>query len=91
MVEGRARQVSPDELAGWDVVVAMDRSNLTDLQAMAPSLADRIHLFRGFDPDADDHEVPDPYWGTEEDYRRVVEQVRPAARGLVAAIREGRI
>jgi protein-tyrosine phosphatase len=90
-IDGRARQVRPGELASYDVVVAMDRANLDDLRSIQPALAERIHLLLSFDPDATDLEVPDPYGGSDDDYRHVVELVRPAARGLIAAIREGRL
>lgn len=91
-IEGRSRQVrSGTDLDGWDVIVAMDRSNLEDLRRLAPGAVNRIHLFRAFDPEATSDEVPDPYYGDDDDYRAVIQIVRPAARGLIDAIKEGRV
>ncbi len=82
-VDGLARQVMADELSSFDLIVAMDRANYDDLLAMAPTpeVRDRIRMFR-----SDGGEVPDPYYGTDEDYRRMIEIVVPAAERLVADI-----
>src|SRR5581483_7852670 len=47
-----ARQIHPSWLAGYDLVLALDRANLADLQAMTidPLTAGRIRLLRSFDP-----------------------------------------
>ncbi len=63
----RARQIGPDWLGRFDLLVAMDASNLRNLRLMAagrPELGDRIRLLRSFDPRAEaGAEVPDPYGG----------------------------
>ena len=48
----RARQFRPSWFDRYDLVAAMDSANLADLRAMAPDgeAADRIRLFRSFDP-----------------------------------------
>jgi protein-tyrosine phosphatase len=67
-------------------MLAMDSSNLADLLEMAAGdsgLAGRIQLMRSFDPAAPaDAEVPDPYYGSAEDYDEVFELVDAAARSL---------
>lgn len=89
-VGGRARQLmGPEDVAGWDLVVAMDRANLEGLQRLDPNAPAR--LLRSFDPDADHAEVPDPYGDDIDAYRQVLAMIRPAAEGLVAAIRAGRL
>jgi protein-tyrosine phosphatase len=74
----------------FDIILAMDRSNLRDLQALAPTreAAARARLFRTYDPAADSDEVPDPWGGPEEGYDATVRIVRDAARGLVAELLE---
>lgn len=88
----RARQISPDWLDRFDLLIAMDASNLRDLQQMAagrPGLADRIRLFRSFDPAAPaGAQVPDPYGGSPEEFARVFDMMQAAARGLVAEVAE---
>jgi len=85
-----ARQIQPSWLTDYDLLLAMDRSNLTSLRRMADGdrdLADRIRLMRSFDPDAGAHaEVPDPYNGGPDEYARVFDLVEPAARNLVSQL-----
>lgn len=87
-IAGSARQVRAAELDGWDLIVAMDRQNLRDLRAMAPTddVAGRMRLFRGFEPDADHAEVPDPYYGGPSGFAEVVRICRSAAAGLADEI-----
>jgi protein-tyrosine phosphatase len=85
-----ARQIQPDWLDDYDLLLAMDSSNLDGLRAMAsgrPELAGRIALLRAFDPDAPDGaEVPDPYYGGPEDYAEVFDLVDAAAKSLVGQL-----
>jgi len=88
----RSRQIKSDWLERFDLVIAMDASNMRDLQRMAagqPELAHRIRLFRSFDPDAPaGAQVPDPYGGGDEEFARVFDMMRAAARGLAAELAE---
>ena len=74
-----ARQASAAALSGTDLVLAMDQANLDDLQQMG---VDDAVLIRAFDPDADDQDVPDPYYGTATDFDDVVTMVRDTIPGL---------
>jgi protein-tyrosine phosphatase len=87
-LHGPARQVTPDELDRWDLILAMDRDNLADLRAMAPDhvVRDRIRLFRDYDPDAAAAEVPDPYYGGSQGFAEVVRICRAAAEGVAGDI-----
>jgi protein-tyrosine phosphatase len=85
-----ARQIEQRLLARYDLVLAMDQANLGDLRRMAGNqagLASRIQLMRSFDPAAPaGAEVPDPYYGSPDDYAEVFELVESAAKGLVAQL-----
>jgi protein-tyrosine phosphatase len=50
----------------------------------------KVRLLRSYDPEAapHEHDLVDPYYGEEEGFDVVLEQVRAAAPGLVAAVRE---
>jgi protein-tyrosine phosphatase len=85
----RARQFEASWFRRYDLVAAMDGSNLDRLRRSAPDqqAADRIAMFRSFDPGAAaDLEVPDPYGGGPEDYALVFDLVQPAARGLAGQL-----
>ena len=94
-LEGAAAQVTREDIAAADLVLAMDRSNYEDLLALAPEQADRIRMFREFEdpsfgPD-DAPGVPDPYYGGPDGFAEVVRIVQRSARGLVQAIRDGEV
>lgn len=86
----RARQIGPDWLDQFDLLIAMDASNLRNLERMAvglPGVSERIRLFRSFDPDAPaGAQVPDPYGGGPGEFAAVFDMMLAAARGLVAAL-----
>ncbi|MEX1125633.1 MAG: low molecular weight protein-tyrosine-phosphatase [Acidimicrobiia bacterium] len=84
-VDGRARRVTPSDFDRFDVILAMDRSNLRELTALAPNKASqaKLRLFRTYDPDSDEDEIPDPWGGPTEGYEETIRIVRAAARGLV--------
>jgi len=90
----RARQFEPSWFERYDLVLAMDGSNLARLRRMAPDrdAADRAALFLTFDPSragsGDDLEVPDPYNGGPEEYELVFDLVQPASRGLADQLAE---
>jgi low molecular weight protein-tyrosine phosphatase len=90
----RARQIQASWLAGYDLLVAMDRKNLASLRRMAPAQdAGRIQLLRSFDPalasdDPWDAEVPDPYGAPQEYYALALDLVLAGARGLAAKLAE---
>jgi protein-tyrosine phosphatase len=86
----RARQIGPGWLDRFDLLIAMDASNLRNLERMAagrPELAGRIRLLRSFDPAAPEGaQVPDPYGGGPEEFAEVFDLLQAAARGLVAEL-----
>ena len=49
---GRARQIQPDDLQNFDLIIAMDRENQADLQRFfrSPEVDRKIRLLREFDP-----------------------------------------
>ncbi len=87
--EQRARQVEAADFATFDYILAMDRSNLADLEALCPpEYRDRLRLFLDFAIGLPEDEVPDPYYGGQGGFERVLDLVEAAARGLLEHIRE---
>ena len=78
VLEGAARQISPRDLERFDWVIVMDRENLRAVEDMKRRHGGtaRVHLLREFDPDPEDHEVPDPYYGGPGGFDRVYRLVR---------------
>jgi protein-tyrosine phosphatase len=91
---GLARRVQPSDFEEFDLILAMDGSNLRDLRALAPDAEARakVRLLREFDPDASgDLDVPDPYYGGPGGFEDVFDLVTAACEGLLAEIRAGNL
>lgn len=88
----RARQVVAEDFERFDLLLAMDASNLRDLHALAPSEALRTKavLMMDFAPGHAWREVPDPYYGGDEGFDEVYHMLDEAVTGLIARIRHGR-
>ncbi|NEB78038.1 low molecular weight phosphotyrosine protein phosphatase [Streptomyces sp. SID14478] len=86
-----ARQFHRDWFARLDLVVALDAGHLRALRTMAPTAedAEKIHLLRSYDPDADgaDLDVPDPYYGDMGGFEECLRMVEAASDGLLDAVR----
>lgn len=86
----RARVFDPDTFAETDLVIALDSGHHEQLQAWVrtPADAGRIHLLRSFDSRSGENlDVADPFYGNDDDFTRVVEQIRGAIPGLLQRIR----
>ncbi len=89
---GKGRQVRPRDFEDFDLIVAMDRYNRSELLGMAPGEAGRakVRLLREFDPAsaaAVDLDVPDPYAGGARGFSESFDLIEAACRGLLDALR----
>jgi len=94
VLESAARQVREGDFEDFDLIVAMDGSNLRELRELAPGEAERskVRLLREFDPasaGAEDLDVPDPYYGAPGGFVEVLDLVQAACQGLLDQICEG--
>ena len=70
---GSARQIKPNDLEEFDLIIAMDNSNHRNLMAMTNNAdqEEKIHFMREWDPQASgDMDVPDPYYGGMDGFER---------------------
>lgn len=93
-LEGSARRVRADDFDDFDLILAMDRSNLSDLRELARSedQREKMRLLREFDPageGVEDLDVPDPYYGAAGGFEEVLDLVHAACRGLLEQLRAG--
>ena len=84
----KARQVRSQDFQDYDLIVAMDASNVNNLERWAGSDLGRVKLMRTFDPVATSLEVPDPYYGDMENFRDVYAMLDRACAGLLQSVRE---
>jgi protein-tyrosine phosphatase len=92
---GVARQVSPEDFERFDLILAMDRSNLRALQRLAPDEGARakVMMLREFDPASDgsqELDVPDPYYGGPGGFDQVLDLLQSACAGLLTQVRSTR-
>jgi protein-tyrosine phosphatase len=88
----RARKVAAQDLDYFDLILAMDKTNLDNLQRLSrPDQLDKIKLFMDFSKSYDDQEVPDPYYGLGQGFDLVIDMVEDAARGIIEEIKRGAI
>ncbi|WP_291887826.1 low molecular weight protein-tyrosine-phosphatase [Cellulomonas sp.] len=94
----RARQVGATDLPGHDLVLAMTSVHARSLRRLAgsPEVADRVVMYRTFDPAAPvvapgqpEHvlDIDDPWYGGREDFEACLAQVEAAADGVVEHVR----
>ncbi|MEH6564547.1 MAG: low molecular weight protein-tyrosine-phosphatase [Halopseudomonas sp.] len=75
----RARAVRDSDFVDFDLILAMDKSNLQNLLARAPaSTQARIQLFMSILPQGPE-EVPDPYFGGADGFEQVLDMLEQAA------------
>jgi protein-tyrosine phosphatase len=85
----RARTVEPADFELFDLILAMDRENLSALRRRAPPHThERLRLFLEFAPEAVPEDVPDPYYGGPNGFEEVLDLVETATRGLLAHLRQ---
>ncbi|HEY5889963.1 MAG TPA: low molecular weight protein-tyrosine-phosphatase [Acidimicrobiia bacterium] len=89
VLTGRARKLNTVDFDRFDIVLAMDETNRNELVAMAPTkeAQAKIRLFRTFDPNTNETEIPDPWGGPTEGYEETIRIVMAAADGLVEQLR----
>ena len=70
----QAQQFQSEDFNRFNLILAMDHSNLARLTEIAPSNLppDKLMLFRSFDPECNgDEDVPDPYYGGTQGFEKV--------------------
>jgi protein-tyrosine phosphatase len=85
----RGRKATRSDIEQFEYILAMDEENLSNLQAICPpGLEYKLRLFLEFAPDRPEREVPDPYYGGEHGFERVLDMIEEASRGLLQHLRQ---
>ena len=83
----QARQVSAEDFHRFDLILAMDQSNLEQLKQIQPAAAKAeldLYLQRYQLPLS---EVPDPYYGGAEGFEQVLDLLETASHKLLAELK----
>lgn len=78
----RARQAAPEDFRDFDLIFAMDRSNLANMNRLRPdSGGAKLSLFLDLLPDQPLREVPDPYY--EDGFDTVLDLIEDGCDALI--------
>ncbi|MBM6445666.1 low molecular weight protein-tyrosine-phosphatase [Pseudomonas mohnii] len=83
----RAQQVTRADFSTYDLILAMDKSNLRDLESMQPvkGKAELDLFLRRYQSGID--EVPDPYHDSDQGFERVLDLIERASDLLVIELK----
>ncbi len=88
----RARSVIDADFDRFDRILAMDQANLTALQReCAEGNRSKLGLFLDYAPSLGINEIPDPYYGAESGFERVIDLCELAAKGLLEDFARGQL
>lgn len=81
----RARQVKAEDFQYYDWIVAMDWNNIRELKRMASKgYENKPTLLMRFSTSYDVTEVPDPYYGNTDGFKKVLLYCEDACHGLLS-------
>jgi len=84
-----ARQVNRRDFDDFDLILAMDRKNLRDLETLKPAGSRaEVRLFLEYAGESGVAEVPDPYTGDTAAFEHVLDLVTAASRRLIGRLRQ---
>jgi protein-tyrosine phosphatase len=90
-VESRARALREADFERFDLILAMDREHLRELQARCPARhRHKLELMRAYDRPGSPPDVPDPYYGELDGFERVYAMLDGCCRTLLEALEAGR-
>ncbi|MBK9763572.1 MAG: low molecular weight phosphotyrosine protein phosphatase [Flavobacteriales bacterium] len=85
----RARQFRASDFEEFDVLLAMDESNLKNMIRLAPNanLASKAQLILDHAPEVGTREVPDPWFGEERGFDEVYDMLDRACSKVITHVR----
>ncbi|MDP2370751.1 low molecular weight protein-tyrosine-phosphatase [Rhodoferax sp.] len=85
--KGRSRRVCDADFEKFDLILAMDRGNLVNLQSVCPAPHHgKLGLLLDFADGLHGEDVPDPYYGNAQGFERVLDLCEVGARGLIRTL-----
>ncbi|TGG83834.1 MAG: low molecular weight phosphotyrosine protein phosphatase [Aphanocapsa feldmannii 277cV] len=90
-LSSRARQIEPEDLEQFDLILTMDPGNLRDVRALDPRGRShgRIRPITDFCRRHRARAVPDPYYGGAAGFEQVLDLLEDACTGLIDACLDG--
>jgi protein-tyrosine phosphatase len=84
-----ARKIRPHDLDDFDIILGMDKANITNLKTVAPTRCkQKIELLLEYGEKYHGKEIPDPYGGKPKDYELALDMIEDGCRGVVDLLRQ---
>ena len=81
-----ARQIEKSDLDTFDYILAMDKTNYSDIDSLRSGLKANVYLMRDFDLEKSIEDVPDPYYGGEEGFENVYQILERSTKEFFARV-----
>ena len=81
-----SRQIRSDDFDRFDLLVVMDEDNYAEVAAQDPGSRARIVRLCEYCETREETHVPDPYYGGESDFHRVIDILEDACAGLMKRV-----
>ncbi len=81
---GRSRSITPEDAYRFDLIVAMDRSNLADVTEILDGGPANVRLLSDFLDEGAPVDLPDPYYGGPQGFERVLDLLEEAGPRILA-------
>lgn len=81
ITDQRARQIRKEDLHSFDLILAMDDSNLRQIQLLAKQVQNptaQIEMILNYSSPGKNHSVPDPYYGGMDGFEKVFKMLDEA-------------
>lgn len=89
VLKGEARQFEYADFEDFDLILAMDRQNYRDIVHLDRQgrYRDKVHLMTDYAQHHSETEVPDPYYGGQAGFDKVIDLLLDACGGLLEEIK----
>jgi len=77
-LQSRSRKIVDRDLEEFDLIIAMDRENLSDILTIDPKPKATVKLLSSYLGDDWPSDVPDPYYGGAEGFEYVLDMIEAA-------------
>ncbi|MDO9105460.1 MAG: low molecular weight protein-tyrosine-phosphatase [Methylovulum sp.] len=85
----RARKVTHGDFEDFDFILAMDGENYSILSQACPDVhKDKVRYFLDYAPHLNVREVPDPYYGGNHGFERVLDLIEEASAGFLNTLQD---
>jgi protein-tyrosine phosphatase len=85
----RARLLLAQDFERFDLILAMDDSNMQTLQMRCPpDCRDKLHYFTEFLDAQESLDIADPFYGNEQDFEQVLDQIEDGCIGLLKKVQQ---